>query len=957
MQAPRKRAVVAALTILVGVATAVPALAVERLVRTFDQDDGLPVSFVKVLAQDVEGFLWIGTSAGLARFDGGVLQPWGRDRLDTEVQSLAVSSGGRIACSSFDGGVFEVSGDGVVAHAPEGFGPTRSVAFDSGDRLVIAGRDGLRRESIAGWETLPTPPGDDERGVVRLLGGEGPLIAATDSAAWSLEGAAWTLLGELAASPVTMIRGGEGSILVLQWDSTVTSFQPDGRWEVAPGRAGRGIGLALRGDTLWVASDRHLVAHRSGDEPEVLDNAQGIWSGGPLFVDREGSLWMGTFAGLLQFPEPETRSFSDLDGLPSAHARFVEEVGGRIWVSAWQGLGWIGDGVGTLPDLHVNGAICGDADGRLWGTAALQEGGVAIVEVNDGEPTVHAPIPEGEPAWAAGCWRSTAGTVWLSNADGLWESPRGSGPPIRRADRPHPFGDRVADQHVLVRSDGRLVLTAGNAVCEVRESTVREPDPDWLCSTLEGQPTVRAIAEATDGSLWAVAVPGGVFRDDGAGWRRLPASDHLETRYMLGLQPSKRGGMWLLGHSVFLRVTDDGPPGPRFEVVERLGPWEGLLGRAPRDLLEAEDGATWVTTNFGVTRIPGSVLAEHPPVPEARLVEAKIDGAPVSVDAPSELGHGSSVELRFSALSFRDPARVRYRVRTEASGPWAAPRRDPVLFFLSPNAGRHRVEVASTLDGVRWSEPAGFSFRVRPPWFLDPRIVAPLAFALLLAVALALRLRVQSLLRVERLRSQVAMDLHDEVGSGLGSIGMLAEVAGAVPPDAREEMLGRITDTAAQLGRSLSAIVWSLRSGSADLAQLTQVLRERANRLFPTDRPALTFDAPEPLPTVPLDLAVQRTVLLVGLEAMHNAAKHSGGDRVEVTLRQEGARWALAVADDGRGIEGLSDNPGGGFGLGGMHRRAREVGAILTIESAPGEGTTVTLRFSPKAGRPTGSGA
>lgn len=934
---------------MIGVAAAAPASAVQRLIRTFDSDDGLPVSFVKQLAQDSDGFLWVGTSGGLARYDGEELVPWGRDVLDQEVPSLAVSSNGGVACTSFDERLFEVRGDGLRQLHPAGAGRIRSVVFASDGRLVAAGRLGIAMRTNDYWEAVPPP--EAESGVRLLLGGDGPLIAATDEAVWRLDDEGWTKLGDLAGA-VDLKRGGGGSVLALRGDSTVVSFQPDGRWELPPARAGRGLSLALRGETLWVASDRHLVAHRSGDEPEILDNDEGIWSGGPILVDREGSLWMGTFAGLLQFPEPETRGFSDLDGLPSAHARFVEEVGGRIWVSAWQGLGWIGDSEGhQVPDLLVNGPICGDARGRLWAIADRGEEGVSFVVFGDGEPTSF-PAIEGGPTWAVGCGRSSVGTVWFTTSEGVWETPTADGPPLRRADRPNPFGERFADQHVLLRGDGRLLITAGNAVCQVPELDVRREEPDWRCTTVEGQPTIRAIAEASDGSLWAAAVPGGVLRDDGTGWQPVRATDSLASRYLLGLAPSERGGMWILGHGVFVRVSDDGPLGDAFEVVERLGPWEGVVGQAPRDLLEAADGTTWVTTGMGVTRIPPSITDHHPPVPETRLVEVRVDGGPVPTDSSPDLAYGSSVELRFSALSFRDPARLRFRVRTNSDAGWSPPRRDPELFFVSPPDGTHNIEVSSTLDGVRWSEPAAFTFRVRPPWFQDLRFVAP---ALLLSVLLLVaiwRSRLDALLGVERLRSQVAMDLHDEVGSGLGSIGMLAEVAGTVPAETQEELLDRITDTAAQLGRSLSAIVWSLRTGSADLAQLTQVLRERANGLFPTERPVLTFTAPDPLPAVRMDLSVQRTVLLVGLEAMHNAAKHSGGDRVDVTLRRDGGGWLLEVADDGRGIEGLSDAPGGGFGLGGMHRRAREVGGTLNIESALGEGTTVQLRFKPRAGKP-----
>jgi signal transduction histidine kinase len=97
------------------------------------------------------------------------------------------------------------------------------------------------------------------------------------------------------------------------------------------------------------------------------------------------------------------------------------------------------------------------------------------------------------------------------------------------------------------------------------------------------------------------------------------------------------------------------------------------------------------------------------------------------------------------------------------------------------------------------------------------------------------RARVAVLVRLERQRALIAMDLHDEIGSGLGSIGILSGVAASenVKDEQRRELALDIVDTAAELGNALTDIVWSLRPDSATIEGLAYRLTRRASRLFP----------------------------------------------------------------------------------------------------------------------------
>lgn len=267
------------------------------------------------------------------------------------------------------------------------------------------------------------------------------------------------------------------------------------------------------------------------------------------------------------------------------------------------------------------------------------------------------------------------------------------------------------------------------------------------------------------------------------------------------------------------------------------------------------------------------------------------------------------------------------------------------------------------------SEPVRYAFHSGSPWHRTPWF---LGLAALLIGALgwsAYRVRLAYLLGLERQRTRIAMDLHDEVGSGLASVGILAGVLAADGLDERErrQTATGIAAAAEELGYALSDIVWSLDPRTATLQELAARLAEHGGRFCADGEPEFSAIFPENWSSEPLDVAVRRNVLLVGLEALHNAVRHAGARTVMLSLLpRAGGDWELSVYDDGVGFaadvkgNGRPGNDRQGHGLPGMQRRAEEIGAQLEVRSAPGRGTTVTLflRLRPRPlARSTGVGA
>jgi len=280
----------------------------------------------------------------------------------------------------------------------------------------------------------------------------------------------------------------------------------------------------------------------------------------------------------------------------------------------------------------------------------------------------------------------------------------------------------------------------------------------------------------------------------------------------------------------------------------------------------------------------------------------------------------------------------------------SAPAGSGVFRFPDLAVGSHTVEVRASLDGRTWTaNPARLNVEILPPWYRRGWALGAFALAMASVLYFAHRLRLAFLLRLERQRTRIAMDLHDEIGSGLASINILAGLAAdRTPHGSQADLVNEISDTAADLGASLGEIVWSLRSRSTTLDALVSHLTERAVKLFPAGTAAFSMAIPDALPAVTLSLSVRWNVALIAMEALHNAARHAEAAHVVLGLEPEGRRWRLWVEDDGRGLEAGTAR-GSGLGIENMKRRAMEIGGDLVMARNESGGCIVTLVFDPQA--------
>ena len=201
------------------------------------------------------------------------------------------------------------------------------------------------------------------------------------------------------------------------------------------------------------------------------------------------------------------------------------------------------------------------------------------------------------------------------------------------------------------------------------------------------------------------------------------------------------------------------------------------------------------------------------------------------------------------------------------------------------------------------------------------------------------------LVAIERVRTRIATDLHDDIGASLSQIAILSELARG-EADTRPETadtLGRIAATSRELVESMGDIVWSINPARDRVGDLLQRMRRFASDTFTGRNIDFGFQASEVGRELALAADLRREVLLIFKESVNNIVRHARCRRAEIDVRIEGEALVVSVADDGQGLPTRGD-PLDGHGLPSMRERAARLGGSLVIDSSPGRGTTLVLR-------------
>lgn len=946
--------------------------------------DGAPLG-IRKMAQTSDGWLWLGSTSGLFRFDGVRFERFAPPEDPgfgaRRVSTLAAGRNGELWVGLLDGGMARIDAAGTltVFKMPAGLAPGGVLALAAGpDGEVWAGlRSELLRFDGREWARV----GTDWNLPLKRLGG----------VHLDLNGALWVSNDE-------------------QWyrlDRGSLAFVPSGM----KATGGRSVRI-LSGASWMLTADSLLRLPGSEAQGQVLEQPRDSSS---MFVDRANNLWnMFCPAGLCrgrlpgQLPgnavalPPVDDSFTSREGLSGDIGMTVlEDRESNLWVATQTGLDRFRDTAMVrldLPRTATSFAVVPAADDEML-IAALDSQGSLLWRVKNGQR--EALVWPSAAGRLQTVHRDAQGQVWLGGANGVW---RLDG---ERSKRVTPEGPAGSFDSRRILSDAR-----GLWVLFRREGLRLLADEEWRAPPLQGLDSGREMPTtfelASDGSVWAgyrdnrlvqarpdgtrsygpeqgIAVGAVSFIHagrrlliagelgvqmlvDGRFHALLSSADAEALRGVTGAAQTRQGELWL--NTVRGAVRISAAELQRFEAAPsrtelKLQVFDALDGypasAAPQgpqsSLAQGPDGRLWFAGIDGVAWLDPAALPAPVSPPRVLLQALAADQVWRPAREPLELPPGTqSVALRFTAQTLAMPERVQFQARLDGiDKDWRelGGQREISYNNLGPGAYRLQLRAMGAEDKPDGNPPTQLSFAIQPQlvqtwWF---KTLAALLGVGLAAGLLQLRAQRAAARQNEKLhermaeRERIARELHDTLLQGVHGLTLrFQKVANRMAAqDPNRALMEAELERADRLIIEGRDRVLELRSPGLPRLDLGAALANLGEQLAAEQD--VQFGISIQGRARALIPAVQDELLQIGQEALHNAFRHARARAIRVELRYSWHGLRLSVRDDGVGMAPHLSAQGrpGHFGLTGMRERARDLSALLRLHSAPGQGTTIEL--------------
>jgi signal transduction histidine kinase len=302
-----------------------------------------------------------------------------------------------------------------------------------------------------------------------------------------------------------------------------------------------------------------------------------------------------------------------------------------------------------------------------------------------------------------------------------------------------------------------------------------------------------------------------------------------------------------------------------------------------------------------------------------------------------------SVSVDFVGLGATLGEKLRYQYKLN-NADWT-PTSERTLNFADLQNGNYSLSIrAITRDAIATASPATVSFRIAAPLWRRWWFILGLSAAAGAIVYFVYRNRINKLLELERTRTRIATDLHDDIGSNLSKIALFSELVKMKLTNGNDEnnrMLATIADVSRETVDSMRDIVWSINPRRDTVFEMTRRMRQHAEESLVPLGVNVHFETGEGQHDQPISMDLRRELFLIFKEAVNNAAKYSGCKNIWIRFVAKGRSISMSIKDDGRGFD--CSLPPQSNGLSNMRLRAEKIGGCFNLISAPGAGTTVLV--------------
>jgi len=970
-------------------------------VRNWQSGDGLPNNNVTGLAQTPDGYLWVATPSQLARFDGvrfdafsspAVVPGYNQkavvllrsrtgglwlglnhgpvvylnDRTatvftnnlpDLAMQALTEDAEGNLWITYRGEAVTRIEkGRMIQATAAEGLpgGTVCSLAMDGKGRLWFAkgGQIGVFRNGR--FDTL------------LQLGG----FTSTVRLAGSSAGGVWICFG------VQLYKYDEGGKL-----------EAEGAFQSANPVTQPNVVFEDRNGGVWIGTSSSGLFRYDGSHFERLPVSHlEILS---LLEDAEGNLWVGTGGGGLDRVQPRAMGLESAEtGLPFETVQSLyEDKTGVLWAATQNGLlacrsagGW--STLSTNTNWPGGRATCVTADrsGAVWiGTmdyalhcwkdgvysSWYRTNGLACRNVHTvlasaaGDLWIGGNAPDSLQCLHAGqlstvkippdiqtirtMAEDAAGNIWIGTVKGVL---------LRVHD------GQAADETTALTGTRETVLTPGTPL------------------------SIRCLHTTPDGSLWIG------YAGAGLGWLkdgrfvRFTLEQGLHDDYISQVVADGRGWLWFgADHGIFKvrqQEFEDVAAGRAARVRSICyGRDEGLpnlqanFGNSP-GAIRSRDGKLWIPMRSALAVVDPGRLRENPDPPPVLLKRVMVDdrtvasygGAlPVGNSADLQAGRDTlrllpahrRLEFEFTALDLVAPENVQFRYRLKGfDNAWIEAGTERSARYSRLPSGKYHFEVSACNSEGIWSRNnAGVEFLVTPFfwqawWFRFTALVLLMGSTIGIVRYVSFRrlhLKLRALEQqaaLDRERSRIARDLHDDLGSRLTKIALLTDLARdfSREPDKAGENARQASETARQVIKSLDETVWAVNPRNDTLPHLVDYIGQFAVDFLQTAGVRCRVDLPRNPPDHDVSAEARHNLFLLVKEALNNVVRHATATEVCLRITANNKSVELTIEDNGQGFEHVPDDALAD-GLRNMRQRIEEIGGQFHLESRPGAGTRI----------------
>ena len=396
---------------------------------------------------------------------------------------------------------------------------------------------------------------------------------------------------------------------------------------------------------------------------------------------------------------------------------------------------------------------------------------------------------------------------------------------------------------------------------------------------------------------------------------------------------------------------------------------DGIPKEAAFNLHTDQKKNLYVTTRNGVYIVSHEFMSTVSSQPSTYIRSVAVNGKGISPANVLELSPSDqTLTISFGAVEFSQRGSALFQYKLEGlTSQWSLPTSLRNVTFAKLPPGDYSFKVRS-LRNFRTVETQtemarelllseqSMLFTVATPFWRSWWFLGTVALVLVVAMATAFRYRVEQLLKVERLRGSIALDLHDDIGSSLTRIALFSDVfisevgqlkrgKGLLPSRIKRivSMAEEIGVTSRDLIDAMSDIVWSVDPKKDSFEELTLRMKTYASRILEAKEIEYQITIDPGLSFLQLPLEYRRNIFLLFKEGLNNVIRHSGARNVRLTMRLEEGLLVLMLQDDGKGFAVLSAN--GGHGLESMKQRAIACNGTVELSAVPEGGTTITVQI------------